>query len=338
MLNDMTRRKIAEIKMKYDFEKQEAAIQELEEKNKNFRFRMVSIASMFILAVVLLVVTANRYQIKKQYSAQLEENLERSQKDPVKQQQNKKAISYAMKAQESFHMEGAPAFMNIFTNYFVVKKPKQEVGGDLYWVTLKGDQITIVVADCPGHGLAGSFNAIILNSILMQITSENHHQTPADILKKLNKRLIQFLDPQENAGIQQGSMAAVLSFNINTKRLIYAGAKIPLYYIRNNNLLIVPPDKNDIGGSIYAEARNYNNKIISLQKNDRLLVFTDGYRKQFGGDTKETRFTERNLRQLLSDTATSPLDVQKDILLRSFQQWKKDRPQTDDLLVLGIEV
>ena len=47
---------------------------------------------------------------------------------------------------------------------------------------------------------------------------------------------------------------------------------------------------------------------------------------------------DKRTRELLVDNATKPMKKQKKILEDTFTQWKGDREQIDDIVVLGLEI
>ena len=54
----------------------------------------------------------------------------------------------------------------VFNEYFVIYKPQNIIGGDLYWVCQKGDWQIFAVADCTGHGVSGALLSVLAVSFL----------------------------------------------------------------------------------------------------------------------------------------------------------------------------
>ncbi|MDD3891884.1 MAG: SpoIIE family protein phosphatase, partial [Bacteroidales bacterium] len=74
----------------------------------------------------------------------------------------------------------------------------------------------------------------------------------------------------------------------------------------------------------------------SIQQNDMIYIFTDGYVDQFGGP-EDKKFKFRRFRHLLLSIHRYPLEVQKQQLLGSINQWKGENEQVDDILIIGIK-
>jgi len=220
----------------------------------------------------------------------------------------------------------------------VLDMPREELSGDFYWYTYQGGNILIVVADCTGHGVPGAINTLIINSLLVQIINESQFRTPADILKEVHNRVLRILNQEDSMNIEIGSDMAIVSINPTNGKLMYAGANIPLYLINSKKELhLVQPDKVPLGGSRYAVQRQFNNHRLTLQSGNRLYLFTDGFEDQFGGQ-RNSKFLSKNLRALLNEIKTLPLKQQKEILRERLLSWKGDQPQTDDIMVFGLEI
>jgi hypothetical protein len=66
-------------------------------------------------------------------------------------------------------------------------------------------------------------------------------------------------------------------------------------------------------------------------------MLTDGYADQFGGE-KGKKFMYKPLKELLLSINNAPLlDIQHE-LQNTFDKWKGDIEQVDDVLIIGIRV
>jgi serine phosphatase RsbU (regulator of sigma subunit) len=77
--------------------------------------------------------------------------------------------------------------------------------------------------------------------------------------------------------------------------------------------------------------------LNDMQSKDRLYLFSDGITDQFGGEENK-KITSKRFQQFLTDTRTLSMQEQKSALTLFFNQWKRENEQTDDVLVLGIEI
>ena len=80
-----------------------------------------------------------------------------------------------------------------------------------------------------------------------------------------------------------------------------------------------------------------NANKIQVQKGDCLYIFSDGYMDQFGG-TNAKKFMSRRFKQLLVDNSDKNMSIQKEILEETFNNWKLDSNQIDDVLIIGMKM
>jgi serine phosphatase RsbU (regulator of sigma subunit) len=76
---------------------------------------------------------------------------------------------------------------------------------------------------------------------------------------------------------------------------------------------------------------------VEMREGDKLYLFTDGYADQFGGP-KGKKFKYRQLQELLMSLGDVPFAEQRSVLDAIHLEWKGALEQTDDLLVIGIQV
>jgi serine phosphatase RsbU (regulator of sigma subunit) len=76
---------------------------------------------------------------------------------------------------------------SVTTDHFAFWKPKNIVGGDIYWLEkLNNESFLIAVIDCTGHGVSGALMTMMANSTLKQVVTEQNSNNPAEILNALN--------------------------------------------------------------------------------------------------------------------------------------------------------
>ncbi|MBE9469376.1 MAG: SpoIIE family protein phosphatase [Bacteroidetes bacterium] len=245
------------------------------------------------------------------------------------------SLSYAKRIQQSI-MTPVNELEKYIEN-FILLRPKDIVSGDFYWFSKKGKKIIVAVADCTGHGVPGAFMSMLGISFLNKIIKERNIIKPKSILERLRHNVISSLKQTGKSGeTSDGMDIAVITIDLTSNILEYSGALIPLYIIRNNELLKILPDRVPIG--IYLDIEpSFTHNEMKVQKNDVIYMFSDGYADQFGGE-KDNRFKLKNLKKLLLKIHNKELSEQKIILHKNFEEWKGEGEQVDDVLVVGLKV
>ena len=124
----------------------------------------------------------------------------------------------------------------------------------------------------------------------------------------------------------------------------WSGANNSLWYVlnsvgssevENKELIEVKADKQPIGKT--DTPIPFTAHTLELQKGDTLYLMTDGYADQFGG-IKGKKFKYRQLEEKLLANSNQTLEEQKNILTRSFEEWKSGFEQVDDVTIIGIRL
>ncbi len=217
---------------------------------------------------------------------------------------------------------------------FVLYLPKDIVAGDFYWMDIKGDHVLFAAADCTGHGVPGAMVSVVCHNALNRAVREFNLSEPAKILDKVTELVIETFE-QSDANIKDGMDIALCSLNTKTNELEYSGANNSLYIIRNEELIETKSDKQPIGK--FMDIKPFTNHKQSVLKEDKIYLFTDGYADQFGGE-KGKKFKYKQFKELLLKNRNESMKMQLNNLTTSFNNWKGDLEQIDDVCVIGVKI
>ena len=247
------------------------------------------------------------------------------------------SIKYAKRIQEAI-LPPDSLVKRLLPNSFVLYKPKDIVSGDFYWVDEKNGKTMYAAVDCTGHGVPGAFMSIVGYNLLKHVVDNNNFTTPSLILDGLNDGVSETLHHgQEDAYAKDGMDLSLCTIDFKTLELQYSGAFNPLFIIRDSELFQIKADKFPVGYFLGEQKRKFKNHIIQLEKGDCIYIFSDGYVDQFGGPNGK-KFMAKNFRDLLLDVHKEPIFLQKEILNRTFEEWRGNQEQVDDILIIGVKV
>jgi serine phosphatase RsbU (regulator of sigma subunit) len=108
-----------------------------------------------------------------------------------------------------------------------------------------------------------------------------------------------------------------------------------LWILRGGELIELKPTRNPIGS--YPKEVPFETETIQLLPKDRVFMFSDGYKDQFGGENFE-KIKSRRFKELIIGTGNVPLAEQKNEIEQYFDVWKGENSQTDDVLLFAFEV
>ena len=251
--------------------------------------------------------------------------IEEKQKEVLDSINYAKRIQYTLLANDNF-------IRKFLKDHFVIFKPKDIVSGDFYWATKTEKYFYLAVCDSTGHGVPGAFMSLLNISFLNEAINEKKIAEPNKVLDYVRQRLIKNISKD---GGQDGMDAILLCFDIETNEVTYAAANNAPIIIRDSIVIEYEADKMPVGIGI----RNDPFRLFKLDvlKDDTILVYTDGFADQFGGE-KGKKFKYKQLKENLIKNNHLPLAEQRENLISVFERWKGDLEQVDDVCVIGIKI
>jgi serine phosphatase RsbU (regulator of sigma subunit)/Tfp pilus assembly protein PilF len=250
------------------------------------------------------------------------------------------SIYYAERIQKAV-MPSAEYLSNLLQDYFILFKPKDIVSGDFYYVAKRNQFLLIAVADCTGHGVPGAFMSMLGISFLNEIIAKDNIMQADHVLNELREYVVKSLQQKGVSGEQKDGMdISFIVYDTLTNVLQYSGANSPLYIVSkdSNELTEIKSDKMPV--SIFVYMKPFTNHVIKVQQGDIIYLCSDGYSDQFGGNAGR-KFYSKHLKQILVKNCNEPMIVQKELLEKAVEDWKKNEgviyKQTDDITVMGIK-
>ncbi|SMC51762.1 SpoIIE family protein phosphatase [Sporomusa malonica] len=261
---------------------------------------------------------------------------ERTRELAEKNQRIIDSIDYAKRLQESI-LPTAEELRTILGDYFILWKPRDIVGGDFYWVRrIDDDRSLVALADCTGHGVPGAFMTMAVNSILNHIVDQNHTD-PADILAELNRRMKATLHRNDQCRMVDDGLDIAICCIEKNERLTFAGAKIPLYIKRGDQIHVIKGDKRSIGYRRSSNDLEFTNHSWEIEAQDRFYLTTDGYIDQNGG-VKDYPLGRKKLIQAIIEQDAKPLPEQQEAFEAVLSNYMGNESQRDDITIVGFSL
>jgi serine phosphatase RsbU (regulator of sigma subunit)/tetratricopeptide (TPR) repeat protein len=321
---------------------QEAEIDQL--KSKRQRGLIIGTAVFGLLILALAAGLYNRWRYVRRTNQQINEQ----------KQQITDSIAYAQRIQSAI-LPSEEVMEELLPDHFVLYRPKDIVSGDFYWIKEVQDHLVIVGADCTGHGVPGAFMSMLGITMFNDLIGDRCFDAPGAILDRLREKVKEMLVQQGNTDEQKDGMdLAIAVYNKKIREIHFSGANNPLYIIRHKNqpeqkdlepyasidngdyrLFELKGDKQPIG--THWEETPFRTTSVKLKEEDSFYMFSDGYIDQFGGEARK-KFKSMNFKKLLLSVQKESMDMQREILERTFDQWRGPYEQIDDIIVLGVKI
>ena len=209
----------------------------------------------------------------------------------------------------------------------------------------------LAVADCTGHGVPGAFMSLIGNGLLNEIVGQRRIIEPNLILKELHEGIRQLLRQDKKTKIgkteqvnQDGMDISVCLIvkneeeknQTNDFKVVFAGAKRPMYYTQNGELKTLKGTRKSIGGRQKEEERTFEQEVFEVEKNEIIYLFTDGMADQ--NNENMERIGSQNLFAFIDSVKEENLATQKQKLEQFLDNHQGNQDQRDDITFLMAKV
>lgn len=226
-----------------------------------------------------------------------------------------------------------------FREHFIIHKPKDIVSGDFHLFLEDNNHYYFILGDCTGHGVAGAFISIISIYNLKSIISGDTNLE--DILVTLDENIKETLKSEQyrfnkRFTYSDGLDVGIVAVDKVTNEGYYTGAKTNLYINRGDEWNKVEGTKKSIGGKLNKKSKEFRVEKLGVLKDLNLYITTDGYIDQ--NDEQGKKFGIQNFEKLLTQVSKLPFKKQKEILLKTYTDFKKSEIQRDDISVIGLKI
>ncbi len=247
---------------------------------------------------------------------------------------------------------------SLFAEHFILYRPCVGVGGDFYWIhKIASGRTAIAVGDCTGHGIPGALMSMFGIAQLHSIISTIGTDSPAEILTELRSRVIaQLHQSAENASYSIDLVIAIIDKNEGT--VTFSTANMPIVILsandmnsfmqvsgrsrnivntkRTDSLYYIDQGTSTTGYDEYET--EYYDITIKYATGDSLIMFSDGYKDQFGTE-ESVKYSKQRFIDIINSVSILPMDMQGYFLARELDEWiGNGNDQTDDITVIGIEL
>ena len=301
----------------------------------------------FFIASILQVIigTYNKHLLKeelnKQHIAELDGKIKERTAELVKSHKHiKDNIAYAALIQSAI-LPQEKVLSRYVNDSFIFWRPKDVVGGDIYFVAelSSKEEVVIMVIDGAGHGVSGAFVTMLVKAIETQIVTEietsKMKPSPALILEYFNRSIKKMLKQDKNSKSNAGFDGGVLYYNKRTNICKYAGAKTPLFILNGDKIDIIKSDRKSVGYIRSKTDQTYTEYDVEIKDGTTLYITTDGLIDQEGSNN--TRYSKKEFQKLIQNINTKVLQEQKNDIISVLESFQGDALQSDDITVVGLK-
>jgi len=129
----------------------------------------------------------------------------------------------------------------------------------------------------------------------------------------------------------------MIKIDFSENSMYYAGAKIPLYFVRKEHQYILnlyEADRISIGT---ATQKTFTNQITKLRNKDKIYITTDGLINQFG-KLGQKKYTRKKFKDFILTIQEQKTYNQKPFFQEEINNWRGNFDQLDDIMIFGAEI
>lgn len=220
-------------------------------------------------------------------------------------------------------------------NYFVLWRPRDVVGGDFYVFRSTNQGCLLGVIDCAGHGVPGAFMTMIAYAALNVAMDVLGLEDPAALLAQVDERIRTMLHQDPKASQTATNMDAGLVYvNFEDKSLIFAGAKVSLYWSDGASVGEIRGGRHAIGGKRRAE---FTSQMRPFNAHETFYLTTDGMLDQAGG-VKGFSYGQERFEALIKRHAGLPFAEQQAAFEHELDAYRGTFSQRDDVTVISFRL
>jgi tetratricopeptide (TPR) repeat protein len=293
-------------------------VQNLELRKK--QVQVYSISGGLALLLLLSAVVLRGYRQKQKANRMLAEQNEKiAMQKTLIEEKNKDivdSIQYAKRIQDAI-LPPDNLTKSLLPDSFILYKPKDIVAGDFYWIDTRDELVRVVCSNA-----------------LNRTVKEFGITDPGKILDKVRELVIETFEKSESE-VKDGMDISLCALNKAKGELLWAGANNSLWIISDGKLKEIKPDKQPVGVGV--ASKRFTTHSLEVKKGDIIYLFTDGFADQFGGPDGK-KFKSSGLKKLLLSMHQQPVPEQRRALQDSFDSWKGNLEQVDDVCIIGVRL
>jgi serine phosphatase RsbU (regulator of sigma subunit) len=243
------------------------------------------------------------------------------------------SIRYAERLQQSM-LQSLPNKACNTSSLGIIYQPKDLVSGDFYFYLERDNKCLISVIDCTGHGVPGAFLSMIGHQGLKTAVDQWDWEDCGSLVQQLDQHVQYNFRRAGKEALNDGMDMSICLIDFEKQTIQSSGANGLIFLAEQNSVKHIKTLRKAIGGE---ESKNFSTHTFNFQKGDLLVLTSDGFYDQFGGERGKKmgrkRFTEMLAegRQLRSENVSL-------FLQKQWSYWKKEEPQVDDVCLISVSL
>jgi len=249
------------------------------------------------------------------------------------------SIEYASRIQKSL-LPPDSEFKEAFSDYSIIWKPRDIVGGDIYWIKNFDNGTLLCVCDCTGHGTPGALLTMLVVSAFEAAVTADNCQDTAQVIWDLDKRFTRTLNTKihndviRGLDIRDGCDLAVF-FIAKDGNVAFSSSHTHVFICDGNSVQNIKGQKIFIGEGKLPDKNEIKTTHIPANPNNKFYIASDGLFDQPGGESN-TPFGYDVFMRIILENHNADQTFISEKIWEGFEKYRKDVPRVDDFELISF--
>jgi len=250
------------------------------------------------------------------------------------------SIEYASKIQKNL-LPGNNIFDEAFSDYSIIWKPRDIVGGDIYWIKNFEGGTVLCVCDCTGHGTPGALLTMLVVSIFESTVNSENYKDTSQIIWELEKRLVTVLnvkannDDTQSLNIKDGCDLAVL-FIAKDGSVTTSSGCTHVFVCDGKNVMRIKGQRIYVGEGRIKNKEEIKTVNIPVNPENKFYIASDGLFDQ-PGDQGPYPFGYDAFMEIILKNHKKDQSAVSGRVWEAFEDFRGNTPRVDDFVLVGFK-
>jgi serine phosphatase RsbU (regulator of sigma subunit) len=248
-------------------------------------------------------------------------------------------INYASKIQRDL-LPRNYAFDKAFADYSIIWKPRDIVGGDIFWLKNFDNGTILCVCDCTGHGTSGAMLTMLVVSALETCITPGNCNDTAGIIWQIEQKLVSNFSVnagERNLGeIQDGCDLAVLYIARDGSVSISSG-HIPVFVCDGKEVRQIKGQRIAVGEGRLKSRDEIKVERIEANPDNIFYISSDGLFDQPGGPLS-IPFGYKTFKQIILENHGKEQSAISGKIWNAFEEYRGIEMRVDDIQLISFKL
>jgi serine phosphatase RsbU (regulator of sigma subunit) len=247
-------------------------------------------------------------------------------------------INYASKIQRDL-LPRNHAFDKALRDYSIIWKPRDIVGGDIFWLKNFDKGTVLCVCDCTGHGTSGAMLTMLVVTALEASVWQGNCDDTAGIIWQIEQKMVSNFgvnaDEQNLDKIQDGCDPAVM-FIARDGSVSISSGHIPVFICDGKEVRQIKGQRIAVGEGKIKSKDEIDVVHIESNPDNTFYISSDGLFDQPGGP-QSIPFGYKAFKQIILENHGEKLSVISDKLWKAFEEYRGNMMRVDDIQLISFK-